>query len=431
MNETTTQNTTPRPRRPRPKRDAAYYYKRARQYHNGMLIFAFVLIVLIFSIANLIHRDRDVSENENRKLAQRPKFSVSALTDGSYFSGVTAWYNDQFIGRDGWITMDLGGHKLLGRRESGDVYLGRKGYLLKKPVSMNDATVDAKTEAIRNFAVAYPDVHMYFTPAPSAATILTDKVPRNAPIPDQLDQIETIYTRLGTVTPLDITTTLQRHKDEYIYYKTDHHWTSLGARYAFEAIALNMDVSAVSDYDVHTVSTTFRGTQSSESGDRRSKDTVQVYTPKDVDVSYLVSIPAAQEKRASMYVREALDTKDQYTVFFGGNYPLVEISTTANAGRCLLMFKDSYANCFIQFLTPYFDKIIMIDPRYYYDDLTSVITTQGVTDILFLYSADTFMEDTSLTDVLNSVLTTLNAEASSLPAVTDDADAEGTADQNE
>ena len=73
----------------------------------------------------------------------------------------------------------------------------------------------------------------------------------------------------------------------------------------------------------------------------------------------------------------------------------------------------------------------MIDPRYYYDDLTSVITTQGVTDILFLYSADTFMEDTSLTDVLNSVLTTLNAEAASLPAVTDDADAEDAADQNE
>ena len=431
MNETTTQNTTPRPRRQRPKRDAAYYYKRARQYHNGMLIFTFVLIVLIFAIANLIHRDRGVSENENRKLAQRPKFSVSALADGSYFSGVTSWFNDQFVGRDGWITMNLGGQKLLGRRESGDVYLGRKGYLLKKPASMNAETVEAKTEAIREFATSYPDVRMYFTLAPSAASILTDKVPRNAPLAPQLDQIQTVYTHLGTVTPLDITTTLQRHKDEYIYYKTDHHWTSLGARYAFEAVSVDMDLAAVSEYDVHTVSTTFRGTQSSESGDRRSKDTIQVYTPKDVDVSYLVTIPSTQEKSASMYKREALDTKDQYTVFFGGNYPLVEIGTTANAGRCLLMFKDSYANCFIQFLTPYFDKIIMIDPRYYYDDLTSVITTQGVTDVLFLYCADTFMEDTSLTDVLNSVLTTLNAEAASAPADAEDADAEDAADQNE
>ena len=424
MNETTTKNTTPRPRRQRVKRDAAYYYNRSRQFHNALLMFVLALIVLLFALLNVLHRDRDVSESENRKLAQRPKFSASALLDGSYFSGVTAWFNDQFIGRDAWITWNLDGQKLIGRRETGDVYLGRKGYLLKKPVSMDAAVVDPKTEAIRSFAAAYPDMRIYFTLAPSAATILTDKVPRNAPVADQLDQIQSIYTRLGTVTPLDITTTLQRHKDEYIYYKTDHHWTSLGARYAFEAMALNMDISAVSEYDVHTVSTTFQGTQSSESGDRSAKDTVQVYTPKDTDISYYVNYPSLQEKSASMYKRECLNVKDHYTVFFGGNYPMVELYTTANTGRSLLIFKDSYANCFIQFLTPYFDKIIMIDPRYYYDDLTSVVTTQGITDMLFLYSADTFMADTSLTDVLNSAITTLSAEPASLPAVTDDA-AEG------
>ena len=429
MNETTTQSAAPRKRRARTKRDAAYYRSRARQYHNALLMFAVALIVLIFAVANLIHRDRDVSESENRKLAQRPKFSVAALADGSYFSGLTAWYNDQFVGRDGWISWNLTGQKLIGRRESGDVYLGRKGYLLKKPVSMDAAAVDPKLEAIRAFSEAYPDVHMYFTLAPSAATILTDKTPRNAPIPDQLGQIQTIYTRLGTVIPLDVTTTLQRHSDEYIYYKTDHHWTSLGARYAFEAMALNMDISAVSDYDIHTVSTTFRGTQSSESGDRRSVDTVQVYTPSEPKITYYVSYPSTQEKSASMYKRDCLNVKDQYTVFFGGNYPMVELYTTADTGRSLLIFKDSYANCFIQFLTPYFDKIIMIDPRYYYDDLTSVVTTQGITDVLFLYSADTFMADTSLTDVLTSAVSTLNAEPTSLPAVTDGTDTDG--EQNE
>lgn len=422
MNETATPRASARRRRTPVKRDAAYYRKRARQYHNALLMFALVLIVLIFAVANLIHRDREVSESENRKLAQRPKFTMSALLDGSYFSDVTAWYNDQFVGRDGWITWNLNGQKLVGRREIGDVYLGRKGYLLKKPEAAVTDVVDAKTEAMRTFATEYPDVHMYLTIAPSAATILTDKTPRNAPLPDQLGEIQNIYTHVGTVIPLDITPTLQRHKDEYIYYKTDHHWTSLGARYAFEAMALNMDISAVSEYDVHTVSTTFRGTQSSESGDRSAKDTVQVFTPKDTDISYYVTYTDTQEKSASMYVRSALDTKDHYTVFFGGNYPMIQINTTSPSERNLLIFKDSYANCFIQFLTPYFGKIIMIDPRYYYDDLTSVVTTQGITDILFLYSSDTFMTDTSLTDVLNSVITTLHAEPTALPAVTEDAE---------
>ena len=78
----------------------------------------------------------------------------------------------------------------------------------------------------------------------------------------------------------------------------------------------------------------------------------------------------------------------------------MEISTTANNQRVLLLFKDSYANSFVQFLLPYYQKIIMIDPRYYYDNLDSILTTENVTDVLFLYSADTFVKDTSLSDVL-------------------------------
>lgn len=80
----------------------------------------------------------------------------------------------------------------------------------------------------------------------------------------------------------------------------------------------------------------------------------------------------------------------------------VEISTTADNQRVLLLFKDSYANSFVQFLWPYYEKIIMIDPRYYYDSLDPILTTENVTDVLLLYSADTFVTDTSLSDVLEA-----------------------------
>ena len=103
-----------------------------------------------------------------------------------------------------------------------------------------------------------------------------------------------------------------------------------------------------------------------------------------------------------MFVSEKLKEKDQYQVFFGGNHPLVEIRTTANNGRNLLVFKDSYANSFMQFLYPYFQNIIMVDPRYYYDDIETAITSYGITDVLFLYSADTLLLDTNLTDTLNA-----------------------------
>ena len=77
-------------------------------------------------------------------------------------------------------------------------------------------------------------------------------------------------------------------------------------------------------------------------------------------------------------------------------------TTTADTGRSLLVFKDSYANCFIQFLYPYFDHITMIDPRYYYDNVENVLKSEAVTDVLYLYNADTFLGDTSLADTLGT-----------------------------
>ena len=105
-----------------------------------------------------------------------------------------------------------------------------------------------------------------------------------------------------------------------------------------------------------------------------------------------------------MFVSSALDTKDKYTVFFGGNHPLVTLKTTANTGKVLLLFKDSYANCFVQFLIPYYDQIVMVDPRYYYDNADQLITQRAVTDVLFLYKDSTFIADTALSDTLNAGL---------------------------
>ena len=106
------------------------------------------------------------------------------------------------------------------------------------------------------------------------------------------------------------------------------------------------------------------------------------------------------KKTASMYESSALDQKDQYEVFFGGNHSRIDITTPVEENKNLLIFKDSYANCFIPFLQPYFRSIIVVDPRYYYDDVDRLVTDNSITDILFLYNVDTFMTDTSLADVL-------------------------------
>lgn len=218
---------------------------------------------------------------------------------------------------------------------------------------------------------------------------------------DQAADLKHISDALNNVTFLDVTDALTAQKDDYLFYRTDHHWTSLGAYYTFNAIAPAMEVPTpgLSSYTRYLVSNTFEGTLSSKSGSHTVLDEVEIFVP-DTQIEYYVTYDGKQQNICSMYERSALEGKDHYTVFFGGNHARVDITTSANTHRALLLFKDSYANCMVQFLYPYFDHITIIDPRYYYDNVETVIRSEGITDVLFLYNLDTFLSDSSLADVI-------------------------------
>ena len=101
-----------------------------------------------------------------------------------------------------------------------------------------------------------------------------------------------------------------------------------------------------------------------------------------------------------MYDSAKLEERDQYAVFFGGNHSLIDIRTTCAQDDRLLVIKDSYANCFIPFLTPYFREIVVVDPRYYTGDMEALIAEKKIGSVLFLYNANTFFEDRMLSGVL-------------------------------
>ncbi len=162
----------------------------------------------------------------------------------------------------------------------------------------------------------------------------------------------------------------------------------------------------VNDYQIYTVSDDFKGTLASKTGEPFIKDKVQIYVPEKDETTYYVSYPDTGEQSPTLYVRDKLKEKDDYQVFFGGNHALVEIHTANDTGRNLLIFKDSYCNSFTSFLLPYFDNIYMVDPRYYYDDLNGLMNASSITDVLFLYSQNTFASDTTLADVLESAVVT-------------------------
>lgn len=374
-----------------------------RRTHNVFLGGLFLLIILLFLLINLITGPRSFSEAENRTLAVMPEFSIAALMDGSYFSGLTDCFSDQFFGRDGWISIKGRVDALLGRTESAGVFLGKDDYLISPPETPDPVALPKTLTAINSFCASHGDLRTAMMVVPGAGAMLPDKLPKNAPVRDQREDLAEVALQLDpSIFWIDAGSILEPHAQEDIYYRTDHHWTSLGARYAFEGAADDLGITQpITDYDVYTVSTEFQGTLSSKSGNHSARDTIEVYSPKVQDLMYYVVYPD-MTKVSSLYRRECLDVKDQYTVFFGGNHSQLTIHTTANNDRSLLVFKDSYANCFMQFLTPYYEKIIMVDPRYYYDSIDTLITSEAVTDVLLLYSADTFLTDKSLADVLAS-----------------------------
>lgn len=372
-------------------------YRRNRRQQGAWLSILLVGVIVLFSLVNLIAPDRRSSEAENRTLAQSPKLTWTTLTDGSFFEGLDDYFADQFVGRDVWISLRLDFLRLMGQKESNGILLCDDDYLMEKPTAPNEEAVSRNSAAIADFAQAYPNLNTVVCIAPTAACVLEDKLPSNVPIRNQAADIGALKEGLEGVDFVDVTETLRAHSKEKIYYRTDHHWTSLGAYYAFADIAEAFDITAQEPYDIYTVSTTFEGTLASKSGCHDAEDTVQIYAPR---TDYVVTYASENLTTASLYRREALNGKDHYTVFFGGNQGRIDVTTASGSGRTLLLVKDSYANCMVQFLVPYFDKIILIDPRYYFDSLDGLVSAEGVTDVLFLYNVNTFHADTTLYGVL-------------------------------
>ncbi len=363
---------------------------------------AVLCFTLFFGLLTLVLPKKKTSASENRVLASFPAMHLSDLASGEWQSDLETWYSDHFVGRDGFTGLYRTVRRAMGQRDASGVYFGKNGHLFLIPTAPDAEQVDSLAAAISGFAAAHEDLRCCVAIAPNAVSIQSAYLPRYAEGMNQQVQLTDFYSRLSGVKKANLYAALLPHSGEEIYYRTDHHWTSLGAKYAFETVADSLAIEdLVSEYDTVQVSKRFSGTLAARSGVHGTYDSIDIWLPK-TDVQYYVQYPDTGESAPSMYRREALSGRDQYAVFFGGNYGTVAIRTTASTGRSLLVFKDSYANAMMQFLYPYFEEIVMVDPRYFYDSLTPLLHQYAVTDVLWLYNADTFFSDTSLADVLNA-----------------------------
>lgn len=377
---------------------------RDRRRMNQLLGLGFAVLLAGFTAANYFHKDTAFSDTENRMLQQKPVFSWADLADGRFMGNFEKYQTDQFIFRREWIRLQTTADRLLGKNKSGDVYLG-EGQLLEEPSKLSE-NVWENLDAIGAFCRKQTGVKCYLMLVPDVASVQREKLPAYAPVSDQAEQLEEIRSYLekkeNPVTEIPLYEMLREHREESLYYRTDHHWTTLGARYAYQSAAGQMGLPGAENGEekkLYPVSDSFQGTLAARSGYRVPDDTIEVYWP-DQKEELVVTYVQEQTKSASLYAAEKLKTRDKYGMFLNGNHPLTEIRTMASTGRKLLLIKDSYANCFVPFLTGDFEEIVLVDPRYYYDSAEKLMKQYGFTDVLFLYNLNTFLED----DVLHYVL---------------------------
>lgn len=376
---------------------------RQRKVQEKLVGIIFILTLFLFLIINVIVPDREKSVQENRMLATKPKFRLSSLISGDYDEKFEAYMDDQFVGRDMWRKLKVTVDRIGGSRLENGVYIGTNGQLLEQIEVADENHLAANIKAIKSFSESQSKIPVRMMLVPDAANVLNHSLPSLAKQEDQTQMFSMVRKDLGdSVEWIDVSTELNKHKTEKIYYKTDHHWTTLGAFYAFQAAApsLGIDGDLSGKYVSYAVSDSFNGMLASKSGvNLGEKEQIDIYVPTEEDTDLIVDYVDEGKRSTSLYDSSKLKEKDQYTVFLGGNSSLLDIRTVSTSTKRLLLVKDSFANSFIPFLTPYYREIVVVDPRYYSGTINDLMDSYRISEVLFLYSGNTFFKDNNISGV--------------------------------
>ncbi|MEG2441110.1 MAG: DHHW family protein [Acetivibrio sp.] len=364
-----------------------------------------LFIGLIFGgmLCNFFTKEKTFSEAENRFLAEKPVLTKENVLSGKFSEDYETYITDQFSYRDSWIRMKTLTERALLKQESNGVYFCKDGYLMEK----QDTKVFESKQAKKNkksvisfgnkMKKKFDKEHLKFIFVPTASEILQDKLPPFASPYPQKKLLKELKEKIGNDYVVDVNAELLKHKEEDVFYRTDHHWTAMGAYYAYALWAEEAGLSPLlqSEFEIEKASDTFLGTISSKVNMKLKPDEIFLYHKKNAP-KYKVTYDMGTEVRDTLYDRKALEEKDKYKVYLGGNYGMVEIDTGLHTGRKLLVVKDSFAHSFVPLACNQFDTTYMIDLRYFNVGIEKFLEAYEVTDILVLYNTVNLVTDKNI-----------------------------------
>ena len=399
---------------------------------GGILLSSLTLIVF-FIIGALWFARPTESESENRTLTKFPEFTWESFVSGEYTSQISLWFSDTFPTREGMIKANDGIHNLYGiisneRAESeGDadeIDTGRPMDKVDVDADVDielDANEGAGGETIEGFYCVGDTAYelYYFNKKNSEAYVqlvskvknklggkvnvydmivplsyefhLGDDVISGLGASDCSDAIDYMYSGFENtgVKTVDICTSMIKHRDEYLYFRTDHHWTARGAYYAYEAFCKSAGITPtpLSSYK-RVQHDGFLGTLYNHTKNENlanNPDYVEAFIPTGTNSATLYDRNGKVTNRDYRIVFSQLSTSNKYLCFTGGDQPIIEIhNPKINNGSTIVVVKESFGNAFIPFLVDSYEYVYVIDYRYFGGDLCDFALEKNAKDILFI-----------------------------------------------
>lgn len=387
-----------------------------------LMIALFAVVILTVPIVTAALPKQERSENENRTLATFPTLinekkleKAETLSDyigavkwsyitererNSFMDDIETYFSDHLAGRESWVVASNTLDRLSGKQEINGV-VTVDGKMIQVFKEYDKETVGKSLDAMSGLAARHPDIPMYFMLAPTAQEMMYSSLPSYAGYLSQKTFIDECYKNIEGVNTIDCLSYLSGHSGEYIYYRTDHHWTSLGAYYAYAAAAKSLGYSAygLNSFNIETASSSFRGTLFSKTLDSSiSPDMIDYYHLASGEPTVKMTVNTGSEliEYDSLYVRDFLAVKDKYSSFTGDNQPIVTIETDVDNDKSLLIIKDSYAHSLVPFLSKHYSKITMVDMRYINVGLDFFLNVEDYSQMLFTFNVISFAEDQNI-----------------------------------
>ena len=385
--------------------------------HSIVIVVNFVLLLCVFAIGFWLIPDKVFSARENRALQTLPRMDAQTLLSGELSSSFNDYYADQFPARDLLVSFK-GALELLGTKgENNGILLGKNGQLAKRLFATARANGDNATDSdvldfnhIQNAADginrAAENVSIPFAVFLTGRTVDVAASAFLYPSEDSDQMLQILRKNVNeNVKYLDLVSAYRARYEsgEYVYYRTDHHWTTLGAYYAYcdilRAFGMENDVIPAETFQKETVSTEFWGTFAAASGFHFGKpDSIELWLLGNED-SFLVTADG-RTLDGGLYNRAHLDGNDKYSVFLDGTHDVVTVTKKDGENRqTLAIFKDSFANAVAPFLAQHFDLVLynLSSPRTDYTDVTAYTKASDADAALVLYTLGNVIE----TDKIN------------------------------